>query len=146
MNHQAHVVKNTQKIKIKRTRRNWKSWEPVNEGEWDGRACRRLREYPDAEEAKSANVGKNLNKTYWEWRTRANSDKCACSLRGDGRMRPPQRSPRKSAALMMFLVVLMGTIKDSTRLPINWLRSRPPVKATPADNSPATCSRAPPIG
>lgn len=34
-------------------------------------------------------------------------------------MRPSQESPQKSDALMMVLVVLMGTIKGSTCLSIN---------------------------
>lgn len=41
-----------------------------------------------------------------------------CQL-GEGCMRPPQESSRKSVGLMMFLVVLMGTIKGSTCLSIN---------------------------
>lgn len=41
-----------------------------------------------------------------------------CQL-GDGCTRPPQESSQKSDGLMMFLVVLMGTIKGSTCLSIN---------------------------
>lgn len=37
----------------------------------------------------------------------------------ESRAGPPQQRPRKPAGLMMFLVVLMGTIKGSTCLSIN---------------------------
>lgn len=41
-----------------------------------------------------------------------------CQL-GEGCTRPPQGSSQESDGLMMFLVVLMGTIKGSTCLSIN---------------------------
>lgn len=115
---------------------------------WGGHFCRRLQKYPDAAKQKSSNLEKP-EQNLLEVKNSVKLQQMSLGVlgqRGDGCMRAPQQSPRKSAALMMFLVVLMRTIKDSTLLPINWLRSRLPVKATPADNSAATCSRAIPIG
>ena len=80
-----------------------------------------LPKYPDAEEQKSSNLEKpeaNLLEVKNSVKLQQMS-LAVLALRGDDCMRAPQQSPRKSAALMMFLVVLMRTIKDSTRLAIN---------------------------
>lgn len=73
-----------------------------------------LHKYPDAEEQKSSNVRGKLGT-----KPIGKSDKSLSVCSVSGRVAACVRRRNNPAAPMMFLVVLMRTIKDATRLPIN---------------------------
>lgn len=125
MSHQACLDKNGGKKKYK-LRREYKGEERSGGYQEPG-----LPGILDEEEENSSLVGKKTwNKTEllsWELKSSVKLPEMSlgvfvlvgvCQL-GDGCTRPPQESSQKSDGLMMFLVVLMGTIKGSTCLSIN---------------------------